>query len=425
MGGRLKAETAFLKKVNVMAKKPDGSTKTTALRRQAEARLRATKRDVAAMPIKDVQQLVYELQVYQIELEMQNEELRRTQVELETARDRYVNLYDCAPTGYLTLDLKGVVLEANLQACTLLGMNRKDLLGQPVIRLMAAKDQAAVLRHFREVVSTGTRQAYEVDLARQDGVPVSVRFESVAVQGHLGQHTQVLTALMDITGRILTETAMWRYQDAREQLSHNLHDGILQSLYAIGLNLDAAKMEPSQVSDETSAILAQNIDELNSVMREVRIFIEELGSPSHPKAALPELTLSDSLHVMAETLAQLHGRQVRVSVAHAVETGLSHAEGLEIVRLAKEALSNSFRHAKSSLVSVLLNRVKGTLRLTVRDNGVGFYSKEKTGQGHGLINMAARAKLLGGTLSVLSRPAKGTWVVFDLPKRNSMEDVKP
>jgi signal transduction histidine kinase len=235
----------------------------------------------------------------------------------------------------------------------------------------------------------------------------------------------VLTALMDITGRIRTETAMRKYQDAREQLSHNLHDGILQSLYAIGLSLDAAKTKPLQVSDKTSAMLAQNIDELNSVMREVRTFIEELGPPSHPEAALPELKLSDSLHVMAETLAQLHGRQVRVSVAHAVETGLSHAEGLEIVRLAKEALSNSFRHAKSSLVSVLLNRVKGTLRLTVRDNGVGFYSKEKTGQGHGLINMAARAKALGGTLSVLSRPAKGTCVVFDLPKRNSMEDVKP
>ena len=377
------------------------------------------------MPIKDVQQLVYELQIHQIELEMQNDELRQTQVELEAARDRYMNLYDCAPTGCLTLDLKRVVLEANLPACTLLGMNRKDLLGQPVIRFMAANDQAAVLRHFREVVSTGTRQAYEVDLERQDGAPVSVRFESVAVQDRLGQYTHVLTALMDITEHIRTETALRKYRDAREQLSHNLHDGILQSLYAIGLSLEAAKTEPSWVSNKTAAMLVRNIDELNSVMREVRTFIEELGPPSHPEAILPECKLSDSLHVMAETLAQLHGQQVRVSVAHAVEAGLSHAECLEIVRLAKEALSNSFRHAKSSLVSVSLNRAKGKLRLTVRDNGVGFYLKEKMGQGHGLINMVARAKILGGTMSVLSRPAKGTWVVFDLPKRNSMEDVKP
>ena len=63
-----------------MAKKPDGQTKFTGMRRQAEELLRTTKRDIAAMPVKDVQQLVYELQVHEIELEMQNDELRRTQV---------------------------------------------------------------------------------------------------------------------------------------------------------------------------------------------------------------------------------------------------------------------------------------------------------------------------------------------------------
>ena len=77
-----------------MAKKPDEPTKVTALRQQAEELLRATKRDVAAMPVKDVQQLVHELPVHQIELEMQNDKLRRAQIELEAARDRYVDLYD-------------------------------------------------------------------------------------------------------------------------------------------------------------------------------------------------------------------------------------------------------------------------------------------------------------------------------------------
>ena len=102
-----------------MAKKPGGSTKVTAFRRQAEALLQATKRDVAAMPIKDVQQLVHALQIHQIELNMQNEELRRTQVELEAARDRYSDLYDFSPAGHLTLDMSGTIVEANLRAATL------------------------------------------------------------------------------------------------------------------------------------------------------------------------------------------------------------------------------------------------------------------------------------------------------------------
>ena len=116
-----------------MAKKADRSTKITALRRQAEERLRVTQRDVAAMPVKDVQKLVQDLQVHQVELEIQNDELRRTQVELERVRDRYIALYDGAPIGYLTLDLKGMILGANLPACALFGVSRKDLLGRPAL----------------------------------------------------------------------------------------------------------------------------------------------------------------------------------------------------------------------------------------------------------------------------------------------------
>jgi PAS domain S-box-containing protein len=417
-----------------MAKKPEGSTKFTELRRQAEVLLGMTKRDVVAMPIQDVQRLVHELQVHEIELEMQNDELRRAQMELEAARDRYVDLYDSAPTGYLTLNPKGVILEANLPACTLLGINRKDLLGKPVMVCVAAKDQATFLRHIREIFKVGVRQACEVELVQQDAAPVLVRFESVAVHDHVGQQTCVLTALVDITEHIRTETALRKYQhgleqqrrlEERERLGHDLHDGILQSLYAIGLSLDAAKTEPSKVSDETSAILAQSIDELNSVMREVRTFIKELGIQSHPDVALPTFVLSDSLHTMAETLARLHGRKVRVSVARAVASGISQVQHLEILKLVKEALSNSFRHTEAPCVSVSLNRVKGNFRLIVQDNGAGFNLKGQTGQGRGLINMAARAKALGGTLSVRSRPAKGTRVVLDLPKKNSMEYVKP
>ena len=95
-------------------------------------------------------------------------ELRRVQMELEEARDRYVDLYDGAPTGYLTLNPKGMILEANLPACTLLGINRKDLLGKPVVGFVAAKDQVTFHCHIREIFKAGARQACEVDLAQQD-----------------------------------------------------------------------------------------------------------------------------------------------------------------------------------------------------------------------------------------------------------------
>ena len=182
-----------------MNKESDGPTKDTKLRTQVEMLLRATRQDIAAMPVKDVQQLVHELQVQQIQLEMQNEELRRTQVELEGARDRYVELYDGAPTGYLTVNSRGQILEANLPACTLLGVTRQHLIGTPLIAYISDGDQAEYIRHIRALLRSLNRQSCDLDLIRPDGAALSVRFESVAIHNPPGEETLVRTALIDIT----------------------------------------------------------------------------------------------------------------------------------------------------------------------------------------------------------------------------------
>jgi len=132
-------------------------------------RLRATRRDIAAMPVKDVHQLVHELQVHQIELEMQNDELSRAQMELESARDRYVDLYDSSPAGHLTLDTHGTIVEANLRAGMLLGLTRNTLIGHALANLIAPSDADTFHRHGREVLKTGTRQTCEVQLRTKAG----------------------------------------------------------------------------------------------------------------------------------------------------------------------------------------------------------------------------------------------------------------
>ena len=204
-----------------MAKKPDRLTKATALRRQAEEHLRTTDRDVAAMPVKDVQQLVHELQVHQIELEMQNEELCRTQLALETARDRYVNLYDFSPVGHLTLDTRGTIEEANLRAGFLLGIDRRELIGQPFARVIAAGHEATFQRHRQEVLTSGRRQTCEVLLRTEKGRSRWVHLESLAVHEESGPITHWRMALLDVSDRKLAEQAM---EAQRAQL-----DGIISS----------------------------------------------------------------------------------------------------------------------------------------------------------------------------------------------------
>lgn len=211
----------------MMAGKPDRSTKVTGLREQAEERLRATRRDVAAMPVKDVQQLVHELQVHQIELEMQNDELRRTQLELEAARDRYVDLYDFSPAGYLSLDMSGTIMEANLRAGILLGFNRQELIGKPLASIVAADDQDILHRLCQDVLKTGTRQACEVFLRKTAGASCCIYLESLAVHDERGRITHWRTSLLDISDRKRAEQKLATQEAQLEGIIASAMDAII------------------------------------------------------------------------------------------------------------------------------------------------------------------------------------------------------
>ena len=115
------------------------------------------------------EKLSSELHVYQIELEMQNENLRVAQKELEASRDRYIDLYDFAPVGYLTLDLNGMIKEINLTAATLFGMERKALLEHRFISLVTVEDQSRWMRHFLNAKELDSVVSVELTARRPDG----------------------------------------------------------------------------------------------------------------------------------------------------------------------------------------------------------------------------------------------------------------
>src|SRR5581483_7358725 len=120
------------------------------LRQRAEESLAGGTGDREQDPQMDPVRLAHELQVHQIELEMQNEELRRVQLELQEARDRYFEIYDLAPVSYVTLDREGRIQEANLAAATLLGVERGRLLGKGLAAFMTPGTPTAS-------AATGTR----------------------------------------------------------------------------------------------------------------------------------------------------------------------------------------------------------------------------------------------------------------------------
>jgi PAS domain S-box-containing protein len=154
-----------------------------------------------APPAMNKQKLRYELQVHQAELEMQNEELRRIQLELETARDRFAMLFDLAPPGYVTLDAEGEIREANLTAAGLLGRDREYLVGKKFRQFIVREDQDRFYLHQQEVYLSRGKQACELLMLKANGKTVPVELESVAIHNRKNLRQECLVALNDITER--------------------------------------------------------------------------------------------------------------------------------------------------------------------------------------------------------------------------------
>ena len=181
-----------------MSKKP---TDPASLRAEAEARIaRAPLKLVNPQPGEDLlHELLHELRVHQIELEMQNDELRRAQLVIEESRDRYVDLYEFAPVGYLTVSREGTITEVNLTGAALLGVDRKILLARRFAGFVASKDKDRWDRHFLHVLQHDGRQSCDLEFQRSDDSRFHAQLDCLHIKD--GEASSIRIALTDITER--------------------------------------------------------------------------------------------------------------------------------------------------------------------------------------------------------------------------------
>jgi PAS domain S-box-containing protein len=163
----------------------------------------------------EVRTMIHELRVHQIELELQNEELRRTQESLEASRARYFDLYHLAPVSYFTVSDEGVILDVNLTGSQLLDVARTALIGRPMNLFILSEDQDTFYLATRQLVNTDREQAFELRMTRRDGQPFWVWIEATAAQDD--EAAPVLRmVLTDITARKQTEQALRTGEALRE-----------------------------------------------------------------------------------------------------------------------------------------------------------------------------------------------------------------
>jgi chemotaxis family two-component system sensor kinase Cph1 len=166
-------------------------------RLRGKAGARDARAPPSAKPNQSTAALLHELQVHQTELEMQNEELRRSKLQLEEAHNRQVDLYDFAPVGYVTLDGDGVIIGANLTAATLLGVERGTLLRRRFPGFVAGVDGDRWHRAFVALLQGDERAVHRLTLTRGDGATFDADVVCERRSGHDGNRVRIV--LTDVT----------------------------------------------------------------------------------------------------------------------------------------------------------------------------------------------------------------------------------
>jgi PAS domain S-box-containing protein len=368
-----------------------------------------------------VNHLAYEGKEYHCAFVRDITERMQAETTLRQSEERYRSLVDNAPIG-IFLNEEGRFAYVNREMQRILkATSAEQLIGMRVLDRIAPEFHQVVTDRIRTLMDNQQPvPSLDEQYVRLDGSRVDVAV--TAIPASVGGTPMMQVLVLDIAERKHMEDALRQREgdlraaiEERERISRDLHDGILQSLFAVGLTLETTKSMMSPGRRKTAGPpLDQAIDQLNRVMHEIRNFIAGLASD-----LLQGKDLQTALQHMLDSLTQNQAMHVHLAVEDRAAQAVSVEQALHLLHVIQEAVSNCIRHGRAQEATVSLKMLKQGIRLSVRDNGRGFNPKAATGTGHGLANMAVRARKIGGRFTVLSKMNEGTRIVLDLPKEAS------
>lgn len=200
--------------------------------------------------------------------------------------------------------------------------------------------------------------------------------------------------------------------EERELLARDLHDNIVQAIYAAGMRLEEVQRFAAKDPQQASAQLANTIGDLNSIIRDVRRYISGPG-----RRPLSASQLQRELRKLMQALDSFGAPQFDLAVDAAAAERLSSEQANHVLYIAREALSNALQHSRGRHGSLTLSLAGGGVRIEVSDDGVGFDPQLR--KGNGLRNMAARADHIGASFAIDSSPGRGTRVVVQITSERS------
>ncbi len=404
------------------------------LRRRAESALnRLIKQSVPSLSPENVEALVHELRVHQIELELQNQELQRANHEVEDSRNRYRELYESIPIGYVTIDAAGRIYDVNPAGARLLGIEES----RPALNnsnfFFYDGDVDRITLFVRKVIERQTPEVDEYRMKRADDSWFTAFLQAAPVQIGEGKEGRIRVAFQDITRqkhseaqlrsqRVELETnqaelreltrKLFAVQEAeRRRIARELHDDHCQRVTALILEANMlTKVCKTRLPDIALRLTAMS-QKLADILRDFRALSHEL---------LPRNLGDKSLIApIRDLIGEFSGKAgfevtfVEPHVALMIPPPIMTA----LFRLLQESLSNIAKHANAKRVTVTLTGTHHTVELHVTDDGVGFDPEllSTKREAMGIVGMRERLRPFGGTVHIISRPGHGATVTSSVP----------
>jgi PAS domain S-box-containing protein len=395
----------------------------------------------------DIATLLHEFGVYQSELEAQNEELRQAKAQLEDARSSYVDLYDFAPVGYLTLDAAGLIQQVNLTACSLLGADRGRLFKAPFARYLTPDSADAFHLHLQKVIATRGRASCELRLRLAGGREIDVQAESMAVISPQGPPLCRM-AISDVTERKLLDSSI-KAKEVAEHTARIKSDFLANMSHEIRTPLSGviglAEMLASGDMDEKQRDILGRLRSSARLLLGIINDILDISRIDAGRLALaPEVfRLPDVLELLKglfEHAAAAKGLRLWFDVTSNVPAAL-YGDAFRLNQVLSNLVSNAIKFTPAGEIAVLVQRapedMPGTVLFIVRDTGIGIpagktdqlfcqfnqlddsYTKRYGGTGLGLYICKQLVGMMGGTIWAESLEGGGSSFFFtvDFPGR--------
>ena len=381
-------------------------------------------------------ELLQEIQIHHAELEIQNDELRRALAQLEESRERYYDLYDRAPIGYVTLDKNSMVTGINTTGLQMLDHMNTPLYGKP-FSAFVARDSQEKLFHARDsAVKTGKSERCELKLVKKNGEEMWVYWECISVNNGSPYLLEFRCSFIDITPRIKSELKQKKLnkkllkeekqriylsqklidllEEDRREIASYLHDHTGQILTALKMEIEELSMLADVHEQDIRSRSLRACNYVNSIMKEVKTLAWNLMPVSLDVLGLQPALISyfQGIEGTTDLTVNFFTSDDPLDLERRVETA--------IFRVAQEAINNIIKHARASAVYVNLVKMGTAISFSIEDNGVGFDMEslqkgEHYGPSLGLILMEERVVQLKGKITIDTQPGRGTRILVEIP----------